>query len=174
MKPLFTAFSNYNRRANKIIGDFIENMTEEQFSTETVTYFPTVISNIIHVLESDLRWVHRLKEFSEPSVKEDAVELITKDRDRHSLFKKRNEILQLRYVLDGDIQRLVSSISDFSSDFDIPFGDRNLVLTAWKLILQWFNHQTHHRGQVSVLLDIRGIDNDYSLMLDKIDGEDNG
>jgi len=24
----------------------------------------------------------------------------------------------------------------------------------WKTLLHWFNHQTHHRGQVSVLLDI--------------------
>jgi uncharacterized damage-inducible protein DinB len=38
----------------------------------------------------------------------------------------------------------------------------------WQLLMQWFNHHTHHRGQVSVQLDALGIENDYSGLLDKI------
>ncbi len=39
---------------------------------------------------------------------------------------------------------------------------------VWKILLQWFNHQTHHRGQISVLLDMIGENNDYSSLLARI------
>ena len=38
----------------------------------------------------------------------------------------------------------------------------------WKPLLHWFNHQTHHRGQISVLLDLVGVNNDYSSLLPRI------
>jgi uncharacterized damage-inducible protein DinB len=32
-------------------------------------------------------------------------------------------------------------------------------------ILHIFNHQTHHRGMISIYLDMMGIDNDFSGLL---------
>ena len=32
-------------------------------------------------------------------------------------------------------------------------------------ILHLFNHQTHHRGMISLYLDMMGIDNDFSGLL---------
>jgi len=32
-------------------------------------------------------------------------------------------------------------------------------------ILHLFNHQTHHRGMISLYLDMLGIDNDFSGLL---------
>jgi uncharacterized damage-inducible protein DinB len=39
----------------------------------------------------------------------------------------------------------------------------------WQLLMQWFNHQTHHRGQASVQLDELGVENDFSGLQDRID-----
>jgi uncharacterized damage-inducible protein DinB len=38
----------------------------------------------------------------------------------------------------------------------------------WKVLMQMFNHATHHRGQISGLLDMLGIDNDYSAIFPRI------
>ena len=35
----------------------------------------------------------------------------------------------------------------------------------WKAIIHFFNHQTHHRGQIAEMLDILQIENDYSNMV---------
>jgi uncharacterized damage-inducible protein DinB len=32
-------------------------------------------------------------------------------------------------------------------------------------ILHMFNHQTHHRGMISLYLEMMGIDNDFSSLL---------
>jgi uncharacterized damage-inducible protein DinB len=50
----------------------------------------------------------------------------------------------------------------------IAFGSQNIELELWKLLLQWLNHQTHHRGQLSIQLEIIGIENDFSKIIDKI------
>jgi uncharacterized damage-inducible protein DinB len=36
---------------------------------------------------------------------------------------------------------------------------------AWRALLHFFNHQTHHRGQVSVLLDQMSVTNDFSNLI---------
>jgi uncharacterized damage-inducible protein DinB len=42
----------------------------------------------------------------------------------------------------------------------------NLTRPAWLLVMHMFNHQTHHRGQVTTLLSQYGIDpGDTDLML---------
>ena len=38
----------------------------------------------------------------------------------------------------------------------------------WKTLLHWFNHQTHHRGQISVLLDLVGVDHDYLSLVTRV------
>jgi uncharacterized damage-inducible protein DinB len=38
----------------------------------------------------------------------------------------------------------------------------------WKLLLHWFNHGVHHRGAISGQLDMLGVENDYSGLLQKI------
>ncbi len=35
----------------------------------------------------------------------------------------------------------------------------------WKLLIHMFNHQTHHRGQISQILDNLKVENDYSNMI---------
>ncbi|HEY5284541.1 MAG TPA: DinB family protein [Polyangia bacterium] len=38
-----------------------------------------------------------------------------------------------------------------------------------KLILHMFNHQTHHRGMISLYLDLLGKENDFSALLALVD-----
>ncbi len=168
MKQLFEAFTIYNKNTNRIIGDYILNMSIEQFENNTKTFFPTIILNILHVMESDLKWLYRLKEFNNPEVRQTEISELTGDKDLGILFQNQHKIIELRCRLDRDIISLISSIDDFSSEIEIDFGGNKIIQFTWKLILQWFNHQTHHRGQISVLLDIQGINNDFSMMLDKI------
>jgi uncharacterized damage-inducible protein DinB len=37
--------------------------------------------------------------------------------------------------------------------------------TVWYAFLHFFNHQTHHRGQVAVLLDQLSVENDFSNLI---------
>ena len=39
---------------------------------------------------------------------------------------------------------------------------------SWLVLLHMFNHQTHNRGQIALILDQMGVDNDYSGIIEKI------
>jgi uncharacterized damage-inducible protein DinB len=38
---------------------------------------------------------------------------------------------------------------------------------SWLVLLHMFNHQTHNRGQIALILDQMGVDNDYSGIIGK-------
>ncbi len=57
---------------------------------------------------------------------------------------------------DADLQKTVSRMT--------RQGIR-LEREVWKALIHFFNHQTHHRGQVSDILDNLKIENNYSNMI---------
>ena len=72
---------------------------------------------------------------------------------------------------DETISQLIGEIDENQLNSAVKYknfkGDEVEGL-LWKILLQWFNHQTHHRGQISVLLDMIDVKNDYSSMMNRI------
>ena len=72
-------------------------------------------------------------------------------------------------MLDAQIIRWVEAISE--NDLDETLEYTNMKGTATRknffaLLMHFFNHQTHHRGQVSTLLSQNGVDfGDTDLVL---------
>jgi uncharacterized damage-inducible protein DinB len=82
-----------------------------------------------------------------------------------------SDFADLRERIDAEMVETVAAVPPeaFPQNFEIEFGPKRIERPLWQLLMQWFNHHTHHRGQVSVQLDAVGVDNDYSGVLDKID-----
>ena len=74
--------------------------------------------------------------------------------DFEKLRKERNQ-------LDGVILEFVNQLSDEHLDSDLSYQNTKGVpytKSFAHLIQHFFNHQTHHRGQVSTLLSQSGVD----------------
>jgi uncharacterized damage-inducible protein DinB len=160
MYELFRAYAEYNRAVNEQICSHIRSMDEAKVRAEHATYYKSILTTLLHPLRSDIRWLDRLVPGAgEQFAKVDVDNLTTA------------EYLRIRPQVDAEIIRVVEAkkAADFGATIRVQCGPtRTVEGPLWKLVLQWFNHQTHHRGQVSVLLDLEGVDNDYSGMLDKI------
>ncbi|MEW6185934.1 MAG: DinB family protein, partial [Thermodesulfobacteriota bacterium] len=83
-------------------------------------------------------------------------------------FKGTPDYLAKREFLDRMIRAFALELTEKDLEGRLKYIDsrgteheRNLG----GLILHMFNHQTHHRGMVSVYLEMLGIDNDYSNLL---------
>jgi uncharacterized damage-inducible protein DinB len=80
-------------------------------------------------------------------------------------------LFQHRKQVDEVILQFIDEIAEGALNSVITYknfkGD-DVEKELWKILLQWFNHQTHHRGQISVLLDMIEVNNDYSSMLTRI------
>ncbi len=172
MKEIFTAFASYNEKANAAVAALLGGMKSEPFCRDYGVYYRTIPATIVHVMESDAKWLARLKAFR---ASDDYAPLIARlkegiSADPGSAFAERAAILELRARMDRDIVALIEAIpsSAVPVEYEIPFGGGIMKRPLWQLLLQWFNHHTHHRGQVSAMLDIAGIEHDFSLLLDKI------
>jgi len=173
MKTVFQALAKYNSSVNQSIIELIEPLSEEKIMTKTKAFFPSIFETLLHLFFSDLFWLKRFREVFIDSnalmvsklVPLDGKNLRRKfETDYTKLFQRRRQadevILQFIEELDEATLSSVITYKNFKGD--------EVEKELWKVLLQWFNHQTHHRGQVSVLLDMIDVNNDYSSLLPRI------
>ncbi len=62
----------------------------------------------------------------------------------------------LKEIREGDLEKEVTYKNKKGEDLTKKFGH---------ILMHLFNHKTHHRGEISAMLDIQKISNDYATML---------
>jgi uncharacterized damage-inducible protein DinB len=173
MKTIFQAFAKYNQSVNWSILELVESLTQEKIMAKTKAFFPSIYETMNHNLLSDLFWLKRFGDGFKDSTSLNSSELVSLDfkvlrkefeDDFTKLFRYRKQvdeaILYFIEELDGNKLTSVFKYKNYKGE------DMENIL--WKIFLQWFNHQTHHRGQISVLLDMIDVKNDYSSMINRI------
>jgi uncharacterized damage-inducible protein DinB len=172
MKEIFVAYSRYNQKANAAVFDAVSRMGAAQLGHPIKAFYPTIVDTVSHTLKSDIKWLHRLARFrASPVPKDAAAPFLTGDKiDIGKVAADLGSFVALRSRVDEAIVEVITSIPEeaFAADIEIEWGSGTVKRALWQLLAQWFNHQTHHRGQASIQLDELGIDNDFSGMLDKI------
>jgi uncharacterized damage-inducible protein DinB len=172
MKEIFIAYSRYNRKANAAVFDAVSKMGAEQLQHPIKAHYPTIVHTLGHTLRSDIKWLSRLSPFRPSPVPKDAALRFSTGEaiDPGKVAADLAGFVDLRARVDDAIVAVVEAIPEeaFAKDIDIEWGSSRIGRVLWQLLIQWFNHQTHHRGQASIQLDELGIENDFSGMLDKI------
>lgn len=172
MHTVYKAFAEYNKNVNAVVSGHLKGLSAEQFGMKLNAYYPTIAATLLHVMSSDAKWLDRFSGFRRPAFDAVALKELKEacENDPVKAYAERDRILRTRGELDGEIIVLLRAMegADFNKPQTIGFGSGTLTLELWKLLLQWFNHQTHHRGQVSLFLDMLGVENDYSKVIDKI------
>ena len=86
-------------------------------------------------------------------------------------FEDKEGYLALRKRLDGYLNRFAAELKDDDLakflDYKDSHGDPHHQEFGL-VVLHVFNHQTHHRGMVSIYLEEMGVQNDYSNIMDMI------
>lgn len=173
MKEIFQALARYNRSVNQSILELVEPLGEEQLKQKTKAYFSTLFDTLFHLLVGDLYWLSRFREFMPESQALAGHPLITVDLKG---LRKRYDpdyrmLFQDRRALDDIILQLIDEIEESRLSATVQYTNFKGEIAQgvlWKILLNWFNHQTHHRGQVSIQLDLLDIKNDFSSLLDRI------
>jgi uncharacterized damage-inducible protein DinB len=172
MKEIFVAYSRYNRKANAAVFDAIAEMGAEELRHPIKAYYPTIVQTLGHAMRSDIKWLGRLSAFRASPVPKDAASPFSTDDaiDPEKAIAGLGGFVGLRSRVDEAIVAAISAIPEgaFAEDFEIEWGNGTMKRVLWQLLMQWFNHQTHHRGQASIQLDELGVANDFSGVLDKI------
>jgi uncharacterized damage-inducible protein DinB len=165
MKSVISALAVYNQGANKALCETIGKVDDNLLKKDCGTYYHSVLSTIHHYLSYEISWLKRYRSFDTyKSLKNSVLDAELDDilsRMKNSVSETCSVLLAvdtifvdlLNEMTDNDLARVVT--------FTNPRGEE-ISKSYWKTLFHVLNHATHHRGEISAMLDIQGISNDYA------------
>ncbi len=172
MKNVFQGFARYNSSVNQSLLELLQPLKKEQLMMETKAYYPSLFETLLHILVADLIWLKRYKGIFGRNKPLDSRLLILEEKGLREEFKSDyTKLFQYRRRVDDLVIQFVKELDEDQMNSVIRYKNykgEEVEKESWKTLLHWFNHQTHHRGQISVLLDMVGVDHDFSSMLTRM------
>ena len=145
------AMAAYNGWMNRKVYEAAAKLTDEQRKADRGAFFGSIHRTLNHVLWGDRIWLPRF------NGKSYAVGKIGVD-----LYEDFGELLAARRQMDDEIGEWAAQLTDGQLAGPLTWfsgvAQREFTRPRWLCVVQMFNHQTHHRGQVTTLLMQQGID----------------
>ena len=154
---------------NHKLYDKIQLLSDADISKDNGAFFSSILGTLNHILVGDLLWFRR---FAASKACKDTLPGI-KDMPRPSgldevLYTDIRALREQRNMMDKLIVDFSNAWDKTMLQSDIRYRDMkgNKHQRALGELLQHvFNHQTHHRGQVTTLLSQAGIDPEATDLL---------
>ncbi len=154
----------YNGKANEGMNEIISGLSLGEWNRVFHGYFPSIHSLCSHIFIGDILWLHRIESLRSFSFSKDAL-LAKAYSFSDDPFPSLELYLEMRPALDDVFLRLSRELSAaelkqnlFYTNIRGETQSRNLG----GLLVHVFNHQTHHRGMISLYLEFLGRENDFS------------
>jgi uncharacterized damage-inducible protein DinB len=169
MKEIFVFMAKYNKITNQTIMDILQGMAAEDIVKDTGSFFKSILGTLEHVLQSDVGYLGRIAG-NIPNVADLLANLpeVSHSHESEELqWATLDEFRPVREAVDGILADVMDRLPEDLFPSEITFTDwrgEEQTKFAWYMLLNMFNHETHHRGNVSALLDQMGVENDYSGM----------
>jgi uncharacterized damage-inducible protein DinB len=141
----FQRLSQYNQWMNEQLYFVCESISDEIRKADRGAFFGSIHGTLNHILLADKLWLGRFQH--------QPFEVRSLDQELYADFA---ELRQSRIDTDQQIEAWVNSLTD--EQLAAPFKfisiakTREFVFPLWHVAVHFFNHQTHHRGQVTTLL----------------------
>ncbi|MGO4916849.1 DinB family protein [Pseudogemmobacter sp. W21_MBD1_M6] len=154
--------ARYNRWQNKGLLSAANVLDEAALTRDCGAFFGSVAATFSHLMWGDHLWMSRFDGWDAPQVGiADSVRYVPDWAD----LRTRRTITDARIVRWADALRA----GDLAGDMTWFSGALNREVTRPKalLIAHFFNHQTHHRGQIHAMLTAAGAtptDTDLFIM----------
>src|SRR4051794_36101282 len=141
----YRMFGHYNVWANGRLYDAAARLSPEQYRADRGAFFKSIHGTLNHLLATDRIWMQRFTGTGSAPDRLDAILHETLEGLRPAREAEDRRIID--YVDGLDDARLTGSIR-YRRVSTPEFFEQPLA----PALAHWFNHQTHHRGQVHTLL----------------------
>lgn len=169
MKPHCEVMASYNATMNQKICGAMVSLSEDVLWQDNKAFFGSILGTLNHLMVGDLIWLARFNHHNRVHDKDHngfkALEVLvnfpspitltqTLYRNKEGFIHNRKELdeLIIRFIgetVESDYSKTLTYTNTKGKEFNKPFP---------MLLQHLFNHQTHHRGQVTTLLNQIGID----------------
>jgi uncharacterized damage-inducible protein DinB len=149
-KNYFLALANYNIWANQIVIDWLEQITDEQWTMSLVSSFNSVQETVLHIISAENVWVSRFQHIENP---EWLQATFKGSKDEH-IAKWKN--------VSQNLKSAIEKVTDETLAAPLQYKRLNgqvFNTPLYQLLAHVFNHSTYHRGQLVTLLRQAGFTN---------------
>ena len=151
MKSHFAMMAGYNAWCNERIYDVAGQLADADYRADRGAFFKSVHGTLNHLLVADRIWLKRFSGRGDAPNRLDAI-----------LFENLDDLRDARHREDERIIAYIDSLSEADLGGRIRYKTiTNPVEIEQPLapaLIHFFNHQTHHRGQVHGLLTGFGLE----------------
>jgi len=157
----FQMMAKYNKRINQQLITCCQSLSSDDLLKETDSFFSNIISYWNHILFGDLILLNRLAVNGISCLSETSLNGLPTPKSPHEIHHENfNDIMVLRNKVDVIITQYCESLSDLDCEKRITYQTTEGEMITKKVadITQHiFNHQTHHRGQLTCILSQLGV-----------------
>jgi len=147
----FQRFSQYNQWMNQRLYQVCEAIPDSVRKQDQGAFFRSIHGTLNHLLLADKVWLGRFHH--------QPFDIESLDQELYAEFEP---LRQERQKTDKEIQDWVDSLTEEQLATPFTFTSfsqkRECIFPLWHVALHFFNHQTHHRGQLTTLLTQCGYD----------------
>ena len=145
MKRHFEMLAAYNTWVNERLYDAAASLPETEYRRDRGAFFGSLHGTLNHLLLGDIIWMHRFTGEGEEPAKLDDI-----------LFDDFGELRRARRQEDARIEAYVKDVDAAQLEGTVTYRTTRNPTTIEQelapLLIHFFNHQTHHRGQAHGLL----------------------
>jgi uncharacterized damage-inducible protein DinB len=141
----YRMFGHYNAWANGRLYDAASRLSSEQYRADRGAFFKSVHGSLNHLLVTDRIWMQRFTGEGEAPNRLDAILFETLDSLRAAREAEDRRIIG--FVEGLDERRIAGTIK-----YRRVSTPEQIEQELAPALAHWFNHQTHHRGQIHALL----------------------
>lgn len=158
----FVRFAQYNSWFNGQLYDCVERLDDAERKRDRGAFFRSIHDTLDHILLCDRSWLSRIERSSLAFASLANADLIPDLRDLAQGVTQDFEALRSKRratdtVLEAFVHELTPEILEEDLEYKNSKGT-DFANPLWHVVAHIFNHQTHHRGQVTALLSQVGID----------------
>lgn len=149
LREYAVTMAHYNRWMNEKLYAACARLDDAGRKRDRGAFFGSVHATLNHLLLADQAWMQRL-----------SGEAVTMRSPRDEVHADFGALAAARAAMDERLLQWAQALPAKGGEFrffSVSY-QRERVLPLHAVVLQVFNHQTHHRGQLTTLLSQAGID----------------
>lgn len=153
--------ASYNTAMNRSVYQAARSLPADALSADRGAFFGSILGTLNHLVNADIIWLKRFAGHPANYPQLAPVRALANPASLGELAYGDIDSLWLRREwLDALIAAWVEAIAEADLDQAVAYVNSRGAANKnfFSLLMHFFNHQTHHRGQASTLLSQQGID----------------
>lgn len=157
-----TTMASYNQWMNAKIYSAASQLSAAELAQDRGAFFGSILGTLNHLIVADTLWLKRYA--NHPANFTALAPIFSLEKPtalNQLLFDELAPMQARREMLDQTIIQMVAAITPADLTHVLHYSNAQGIAAQKpfsKLLIHFFNHQTHHRGQLSTLLFQAGVD----------------